>query len=82
MLQRHQQSDVLKCCCTDAHVPCPSSNLPVVRMSQIRKPQSSAIAVEIDGAAVAEGCALIVESKAVLDIDTATQLLKGIEIIK
>jgi hypothetical protein len=51
-------------------------------MSQIRKPQSSAIAVEIDGAAVAEGCALIVESKAVLDIDTATQLLKGIEIIK
>jgi len=57
-------------------------NLLVVRASQIRKPQSSAIAVEIDGAAVAEGCALIVESKAVLDIDTAMQLLKGIEIIK
>ena len=77
MLQRHQQSDVLKCCCTDAHVPCPSSNLPVVRMSQ-----SSDIAVEINGAAVAEGCALIVESKAVLDYDTAEHLVKGIGTIK
>ncbi len=81
MLQRHQQSDVLKCCCTDAHVPCPSSNLPVVRMSQIRS-QSSDIAVEIDGAAVAESCALIVKSNAVLDYSTATQLVTCVERIK
>ena len=40
------------------------------------------IAVEIDGAAIAEGRALIIISKAVLDIGTARQLVKGLETIK
>jgi hypothetical protein len=54
----------------------------VMRASQVRYPQSSVIAVEIDGAAIAEGRALIIISKAVLDIGTNRQLVKGLETIK
>ncbi len=73
---------VLKGYRTDAHALGPSLNLLGVRASQIWDPQISEIAVEIDGAAVAEGCAVIVKSDAVLDIGTAMKLVIRIGIIK
>lgn len=33
------------------------------------------MALEIDGAALADGCALLVEAKTILDFDTAQQLV-------
>ncbi len=49
---------------------------------QVRRPQTTKVAVDFDGAAIAEGCALIVEAKATLDIGTARQLVKGLDTIR
>lgn len=43
--------------------------------AQVRRKGESQVALEIDGAALAEGCALLVKTKATLDFATAWQLI-------